>query len=119
VADNLIDNFDQLEFVSMASEGHMLRALSLEGNPIARLPNYRSHTPIPNHAISVQSLGCHCRLHDVLEECERVTMQMALREESRLHLDMHIAKIGRYRRGHGQQHGGKGSCYLIYNIVAK
>ena len=42
VADNLIDSFDQLEFLSMASEGHMLRALSLEGNPIARLPNYRS-----------------------------------------------------------------------------
>ena len=44
VADNLIDSFEQLEFLVMASEGHMLRALSLEGNPVARLPNYRSGT---------------------------------------------------------------------------
>ena len=42
LADNLIDSFDQLEFLLMASQGHTLRALSLEGNPIARLPNYRS-----------------------------------------------------------------------------
>ena len=41
-ADNLIDNFDQLEFLTMAAQAHTLRALSLEGNPIARLPNYRS-----------------------------------------------------------------------------
>lgn len=41
LADNLIDSFDQLEFLVMASQGHTLRALSLEGNPIARLPNYR------------------------------------------------------------------------------
>lgn len=43
VADNLVDSFDQLEFLTMASQAHTLRALSLEGNPIARLPNYRSH----------------------------------------------------------------------------
>ena len=43
-ADNLIDSFDQLEFLTMAAQAHMLRALSLEGNPIARLPNYRSPT---------------------------------------------------------------------------
>lgn len=42
LADNLIDSFDQLEFLLMARQAHMLRALSLEGNPIARLPNYRS-----------------------------------------------------------------------------
>lgn len=42
LADNLIDCFDQLEFLLMADEGRSLRALSLEGNPIARLPNYRS-----------------------------------------------------------------------------
>lgn len=42
VADNLVDSFDQLEFLTMASKAHTLRALSLEGNPIARLPNYRS-----------------------------------------------------------------------------
>ena len=42
LADNLVDSFDQLEFLLMASQGHTLRALSLEGNPIARLPNYRS-----------------------------------------------------------------------------
>lgn len=42
LADNLIDSFDQLGFLLMASQGHTLRALSLEGNPIARLPNYRS-----------------------------------------------------------------------------
>ncbi len=44
-ADNLIDSFDQLEFLTMAAQAHTLstlRALSLEGNPIARLPNYRS-----------------------------------------------------------------------------
>jgi len=40
-ADNLIDSFDQLEFLTMAAQAHTLRALSLEGNPIARLPNYR------------------------------------------------------------------------------
>ncbi|KAL0036179.1 hypothetical protein WJX79_007230 [Trebouxia sp. C0005] len=43
VADNLIDSFDQLEFLTMAAQAHTLRALSLEGNPIARLPNYRAH----------------------------------------------------------------------------
>lgn len=42
LADNLIDSFDQLGFLLMASQGHTLRALSLEGNPIARLPHYRS-----------------------------------------------------------------------------
>ncbi|DBA99529.1 TPA: hypothetical protein ACH3X3_012111 [Trebouxia sp. C0006] len=45
-ADNLIDSFDQLEFLTMAAQAHTLstlRALSLEGNPIARLPNYRAH----------------------------------------------------------------------------
>lgn len=42
LADNLIDSFDQLEFLLMANEGRSLRALSLEGNPLARLPNYRS-----------------------------------------------------------------------------
>lgn len=42
MADNLIDTFDQLEFLTIASDGHMLRALSLEGNPVARLPHYRS-----------------------------------------------------------------------------
>ncbi len=41
-ADNLIDSFDQLEFLTMAAQAHTLRALSLEGNPFARLPNYRS-----------------------------------------------------------------------------
>ena len=40
-ADNLIDSFDQLDFLTMAAQAHTLRALSLEGNPIARLPNYR------------------------------------------------------------------------------
>ncbi|KAL3153975.1 hypothetical protein ABBQ32_013531 [Trebouxia sp. C0010 RCD-2024] len=43
LADNLIDCFDQLEFLLMANEGRGLRALSLEGNPVARLPNYRAH----------------------------------------------------------------------------
>lgn len=42
LADNLVDSFDQLDFLLIASQGHTLMALSLEGNPIARLPNYRS-----------------------------------------------------------------------------
>ena len=46
-ADNLIDSFDELDFLTMASQPHMLKALSLEGNPVARSPHYRSHLNLP------------------------------------------------------------------------
>lgn len=41
LADNLIDSFDELEYVRLAHKVHAIKALSLEGNPVARLPNYR------------------------------------------------------------------------------
>lgn len=64
LADNLIDSFDQLGFLLMASQGHTLRALSLEGNPIARLPNYRSagNTVACIHSLVSSSALCKCCL---------------------------------------------------------
>lgn len=41
LADNLIDSFDELEHLVLPSQPCQIKALSLEGNPIARLPNYR------------------------------------------------------------------------------
>ena len=41
LADNLIDSFDELEHLVSPSQPCRIKALSLEGNPIARLPNYR------------------------------------------------------------------------------
>ena len=41
LADNLIDSFDELEHLVLPRQPRRIKVLSLEGNPIARLPNYR------------------------------------------------------------------------------
>lgn len=41
LADNLIDSFDELDHLVPSHQCCTIKALSLEGNPIARLPNYR------------------------------------------------------------------------------
>lgn len=40
-ADNLIGSFEELHYLTAANHARQLQALSLEGNPVARLPHYR------------------------------------------------------------------------------
>ena len=56
LADNLLSEFEQLE--PLQSLTATLEALSLEGNPLSRLPNYRAQVRIHNHVL-FRLLSCN------------------------------------------------------------
>ena len=46
VADNLLASLDELAWLQLPDKVAQVEVLSLEGNPLARLPNYRCAAPI-------------------------------------------------------------------------